>query len=299
MYDFSSINPYIIKAGWMNKASAIPPGTDFGQRCVRWHEIELTTWGEGKITTEGVDIPTVKGNLYFRRPGMVVRGFAPYYCYLIVFDIIYDTEKAGAYNDPEIMNYNDASNTLEETQRIYGNFCGMNFPNCFRTTKYDELVGLFKKVYEEILYQKRNSDLHAKTLLLQILTTAFEDYTLQNAETEMTRSYKVNLPKIQAIKKFIDGNPSKWFTLAELAKYSGLSRNFFCRIFHDISGETPVEYMNKQKINTAKRLLVETDCSTKEIAIELGFSNDSYFYSLFKKNTGLTPTEFKQKQSIY
>lgn len=299
IYDLHNINPYIIKSGWLNEASSSPPGTDFGSRKVKWHEAELITWGEGKIITEGRHISTHKGNLFFRRPGMEVRGFSPYHCFLVVFDLVYDNSRKHSYGEPENMNNQDPANSIEASERQYGNFCGLNLPDSYRTNKFDEFHILFKSLFEAFLYQKKDADLHAKSLLIQILLNAHEEFSAFSPEMDTRRSLRLNKPKINAVKKLIDENPHKWFSLAELAEYSGLSRNFFCSVFHEISGETAVEYMNRQKIKTAKKLLMETNCSIKEIAYELGFENDTYFYSLFKKKTGLSPVEFKQKQSLY
>ncbi len=293
MYAIECINPHILSCGCISKANCPPPGTDYGQRCVKWHEIELTTWGEGEIFTEGVSIPARKGTIFFRSPGMKVRGVSPYHCYIVLFDMTYNPSKEGEYADTN--HFTDYGRTNGYFQR-QGNFCGLNFPEKFKTAKYDQYLALFRSIYNEWVYQSKAAALSAKSLLLQILATAYEEYTSQAPLINASRSIQLNNPAITAARDYIDSNPRKWFTLAELAGYSGLSRNFFCRIFSDIIGVTPVEYINRQKINAAKKLLIETNYSIKAIAVELGFENDTYFYSMFKSKTGFTPTEYRQKQ---
>ena len=294
IYNIERINPHILTCGYVSKASCPPPGTDYGLRCVKWHEIELITWGEGEIITEGISIPASKGSIFFRSPGMKVRGISPYHCHIVIFDMTYDPLKKDEYADTD---YYKSDDKLNDTFQRYGNFCGLNFPDVFKTLRFDEHLELFKNIYNEWVYQKsKAAALYAKSLLIQLLVKAYEEYTSEASLINTSRSIQQNRPRIYAAREYIDNNPRKWFSLAELANYSGLSRNFFCRIFRDIIGVTPVEYMNRQKINAAKKLLIETNYSIKAIASELGFENDTYFYSMFKNKTGLTPMEYRQKK---
>lgn len=292
--DINLINPHILTCNCLNKANCPPPATDYGLRCVKWHEIELITWGEGEIITEGKSIQTHKGDLFFRSPGMKVRGMSPYYCYIIIFDMIYNPLKQDAYTEPEYYN----SNCVFDESLININsadYNGIDFPHVLETTRYIKFLQLFEEIYNEWLFQKKNTSIHIKSLLLQILANAYKEYSHEGGTIIQSRSIQTNRPRIAFVREYIDANPGKWFSLEELANLAGLSRNFFCRIFRDIVGETPVEYINRQKINTAKKLLIETNSSMKTIALELGFINDTYFYILFKSRTGLTPTEYRQK----
>lgn len=291
--NLESINPYILHCGSVSRETCPPPGTDYNQRRVKWYEIELITWGEGRILTEGVPIPAVKGNIFFRSPGMTVQGFSPYYCYLVVFDISYDASKISAYKDHKSL-MNDT--THNHAFKREGNFNGLNFPDVFRTQRFERFSQLFKGIYNEHVCQSKAAALYTKTLLLELITEAYDEYTSGASLVHARRSIQLNYPKITAAKEYIDNNPGMWFTLEDLANYTGLSRTFFCRIFKDIVGSTPVDYINTQKINAAKRLLIETNCSIKEVAYELGFENDTYFYSMFKGKTGLTPLDYRQKQ---
>lgn len=79
------------------------------------------------------------------------------------------------------------------------------------------------------------------------------------------------------------------YLAAELHKeYTGLSR-----LFSAVEGITIEKYLKKLKVERAKELLVYDRWSLAEIAHELDYANASYLTSLFKKETGLTPREFK------
>lgn len=84
------------------------------------------------------------------------------------------------------------------------------------------------------------------------------------------------------------------------------SVEFYCRRLHmsdkvlkktikESIGKTPKQYIDDRVILEAKRMLSYSDVSAKEIAYELGFSDDSNFYKFFLKHTGLTPLAFRKK----
>lgn len=69
---------------------------------------------------------------------------------------------------------------------------------------------------------------------------------------------------------------------------SNISRTYFNRVFKEFYGCTPVNYINKKRINKAKMLLNTGNYTKEEIAFLCGFDNVKYFYTLFKKLTGVT-----------
>ena len=60
------------------------------------------------------------------------------------------------------------------------------------------------------------------------------------------------------------------------------------------TGENFIEYLTSLRINKAKQLISGTDMSMKEICTEVGYSDPNYFSRIFKKNVGVTPTEYKE-----
>ncbi len=81
--------------------------------------------------------------------------------------------------------------------------------------------------------------------------------------------------------------------LREAAEKLGISEAHFCRIFKSYTGFRPMEYANLFKLQKAKNLLRNTDLSVAEVAAEIGYDSHSYFSMLFKKHTGVTPTQYR------
>ena len=79
----------------------------------------------------------------------------------------------------------------------------------------------------------------------------------------------------------------------ELCKKIGYSKSYLCRVFHEQTGETIISYAIKIKIKAARRLIREGNLNFSQISDALAFDTPQYFCRVFKRVTGMTPTEFK------
>ncbi|MBM7568904.1 AraC family transcriptional regulator [Paenibacillus sacheonensis] len=79
----------------------------------------------------------------------------------------------------------------------------------------------------------------------------------------------------------------------EIAQRFDISAEYLRKLFKSATGESLSEHINKVRLDKAKELLANTDESIQEIAVRTGFSNTNYFYSLFKKHSGITPSEYR------
>jgi len=85
------------------------------------------------------------------------------------------------------------------------------------------------------------------------------------------------------------------FTLKRLAEQMGLSSGYLSGVFKEQFSEPFQDYLLKRRIDKAKRLLLTTDLRNYEIAEEIGFSDPNYFSLRFKKETGVSPSKYKEK----
>jgi len=114
----------------------------------------------------------------------------------------------------------------------------------------------------------------------------------QNEPTEDDSHSNLHLSTAKDyIKEHLYDNP----TIEELAAYCGFSPSKFNTRFKELVGSTPHTYMLNLKIEKAKELLNTSDKSITEIAHKLCFSSSEYFSSVFKKYTGMTPTNYRSK----
>ena len=100
-------------------------------------------------------------------------------------------------------------------------------------------------------------------------------------------------PYIRNALKYMSKNYSTPLTLTEVADVVGLSPNYFSALFSKSVGMSFREKLCRIRIEESKRLLLSTDYSLTDIAVSLGFNDQSYFCKVFKKITGLTPIQFR------
>lgn len=82
-------------------------------------------------------------------------------------------------------------------------------------------------------------------------------------------------------------------SLEEVAAHVHLHPSYFSTMFKNVTGSSFKEYLNKIRIEESKLLLLNTDFSIIDIAIAVGFEDQSYFSKVFKKFTGTTPKQFR------
>lgn len=86
-------------------------------------------------------------------------------------------------------------------------------------------------------------------------------------------------------------------TLESIAGRLNISPEYLSQIFSKQMGVTITAYLKTCRIEVAKRLLTDKERSVQEVAAMVGYTNDKYFFRVFKEKTGVTPAEFKREAS--
>ena len=108
------------------------------------------------------------------------------------------------------------------------------------------------------------------------------------------RDYK-RIVQLKQVVEFIEKNYTNPITLQELSASVSMSPKYFCRFFSEMTHQTPMDYLNRQRIEQACCQLATTDDSITEIAYRNGFNDLSYFIRTFKKYKGVTPGQYKRR----
>lgn len=150
-------------------------------------------------------------------------------------------------------------------------------------TTYDNNVTLMQNLLknkQRAFYDKVES----RGIVYQLLSH-FMKYAQAKSENRDERLVKVL--------SYIHNHINKNLNIDELAEQTCLSKDHFIRLFKHEIKTTPLQYINQKKIEEAQLTLVTSDTSVKDIALNLGFEDYSYFNRLFKKLVGTTPQEYR------
>ncbi|CCB63374.1 helix-turn-helix domain-containing protein [Hyphomicrobium sp. MC1] len=119
-----------------------------------------------------------------------------------------------------------------------------------------------------------------------------------NAESQvrLVPSSPLQKWRLKRVLLYIDEKLSEPLRLSDLAAVAGMSRMYFARKFRAATGKSPHAYVQFRRIECAQFLLLTTDQSICAISLEAGFHSHAHFSTFFRKATGETPTQWRQRQ---
>ncbi|MGN1058821.1 MAG: helix-turn-helix transcriptional regulator, partial [Clostridia bacterium] len=121
--------------------------------------------------------------------------------------------------------------------------------------------------------------------------SSYESYKLYIAGAENSDDNLLNW-----VKKYINRNfSSVSISTGEIAGLAHISEAHLCRMFKQHEGITLTEYLINRRIAEAKQLLLNDNLLMKDVALRSGYVNEKYFYSVFKKQVGVSPSQYKQQ----
>ena len=101
--------------------------------------------------------------------------------------------------------------------------------------------------------------------------------------------------RITSAIEYIEQNYARQMAVSELAAHVNMSESRFFPRFHSALGVTPVEYINRYRVNRAILLLIsDGELSIEDIAEQTGFESSAYFRRVFKRVTGMSPREYRR-----
>ena len=100
-------------------------------------------------------------------------------------------------------------------------------------------------------------------------------------------------PYIRRALRFMTDNYSEHLELAQVARAVQLSPSYFSTLFRQVVGVSFREHLCRIRVEESKRLLLSTDYSLTDIAVAMGFPDQSYYCKVFKRIVGLTPSKFR------
>lgn len=137
--------------------------------------------------------------------------------------------------------------------------------------------------------QRPGFELYIKSCLTRIMAELSENAVRMGREEKDAR-----LDAIKDVLDFIHENYAETITLGDMADREHMSREYLCRIFSEVSGQSPIVYLNRYRIMRSAELLREGRRSISETAAKCGFNGSSYYNKLFLRYMKCTPKEYRR-----
>lgn len=153
---------------------------------------------------------------------------------------------------------------------------------------YDNKPEIFNKI--NIDNNKLINEIESNGILLQL----FSRFLIHNNAANRINENKYK--RMSNVFSYINNNLGNKILIKDLSDIMCVSPDYFIRIFKNINGITPNQYIQKKRIERAQTLMTSSFLSIKEIAEEIGIPNLSQFSKAFHKSTGLTPTEYTRNK---
>ena len=259
---------------------------DFSSVPVHWHEemeLIVVKKGRGLVTLDRESRLLEAGQAVIVLPGQL-HGIRQY--------------------QQERMEYENIIFRLEMLLPKEGDVCGPKFLEPYRDGKllypawidgsalyHEEMLECIRKMDELSEQRPRGYPLAVKGWLFQFFFLMFSRVEPTLAEEGREKS----LDKMKRILRRIEVDYGKPLSIKEMAEFSGFSESHFMKFFKNHMGVPFVSYLNDYRLTLAARALAEGQEDVLTVAMDVGFSNVSYFNRLFKKNFRMTPLEYRKR----
>ena len=254
------ILPKLLGAGIYN-ASAVYKNIEITPaRRTAVFEIELPTENGGASYIDGTENPVRNDHLICAKPGQMRCTRPPFVCRYVHL-LVSDGALADSLINAESYMYIDD------------------------VPKYETL---FKEITEAFANPFDGSEIYLQSRLLALI------YSIRSDSRRAAVNAAAESNSVTRALAYIDGKCFENITLGEIAQHVNLSRTYFHSLFTRAVGMTPQRYILQKRLSAAKTHLLMSKKSISDIAYETGFSSQSYFNYVFKKETGVTPGDYKK-----
>ena len=257
---------------WVDAEKHISVTEKMENRTVMTHmheyfEIELILGGTAKQNLNGSPYALKRGKVYFLSP-IDFHDFVPDQAVKMI-NISFDSSMISTPLLNTLVNHNqNIIMDLSEEDLAKAEF-------------------LIKMLTNELETNDEYSSINARNLLECILILIFRQIALApiNESTSLVPIYK----SMRYLFLHFREDPS----LEDIAKISGYTPTYFSQRFHEMTGKKYIEFLTSLKLNYAKMLLTSSQSSVTEISAVCGFTSTSNFNQAFKKDTGVSPIQYR------
>jgi len=161
-----------------------------------------------------------------------------------------------------------------------------------------EFLRILKCIQDEIDCKNGYYNQLIKSYTVQFFVTAYREIVKDCGSIAFGHAWKESV--VQAVQKYIKENYFKHIKLADVSQEVCISQNYLNALFKSVTGKTVIQYHEDYRIEMAKNLIKFTNASINHISAQLGYYDQYHFSKIFKKITGLSPSQYrKMKEKDY
>ncbi|MDO9465599.1 MAG: AraC family transcriptional regulator [bacterium] len=153
---------------------------------------------------------------------------------------------------------------------------------------------ILNKAINEIEKESEGYNLLVKGYIFELVVNVCRFYSEYQRQKDIYNDISTKRETCFRVIRYVEDNYDKDIRLKDLADIGYLQTNYFCKVFKDISGMTPMEYVTNYRIQKACDLLSNTDKSVTDVCFEVGFHDASYFARMFKELIKTSPSEYRK-----
>lgn len=157
--------------------------------------------------------------------------------------------------------------------------------------KYKDIAQTMKDEMLYIVNHKDDSPFH----LIGHLYLFIDSFVKSSTITQISKSNNLRDFYIKEALSFIEQNFQNDITVEEIASCCGLNRSYFGKIFHEVLGKSPQEFLISYRMTKAIELLKLTSLSIAEVGSAVGYANQLHFSRAFKKIYGISPKQWRNE----
>jgi len=264
----NNILPVIIGCGLYDSRVKYKNIIETPKRKVTSYEIELYSEDGGIAYVDDEVYEYKKNHVLFARPGQIRNSRLHLKCYYIKMFL-------------------EGDDLIRKLDNIY---------TMIPVTDPDKYLDLFLTIIENYNSSFDGSEILLGSKVMELLFHLYKDSQCISRQKHISQPFNTKILK-NAL-EYIDANYSLQISLEDIAKAVNLSPIYFHQIFKQAIGQTPHRYLLMRRLQRAKKMLLTSEMPLSEVALASGFTSQSYFNYVFKKETGLTPKQFREKGSL-
>jgi AraC family transcriptional regulator, transcriptional activator of pobA len=158
-----------------------------------------------------------------------------------------------------------------------------------------EVFGLIRRIHAALPVSSGLARLSVHTYLKMALVLLVNHYSAYIDRQHSNNAKQHSLRRIAPLFEFLETHYHQAVRVEDGAELLGISKPHFMRLFKHVTGQSFISYLNHFRIAKAQALLTSSDKPLAELSQEVGFCDQSYFGSVFRKTVRMTPLNYRRR----